>query len=69
MWDRQRRLLDFYNLTGQMFIGLAKTSPWTDSEDPDISDTYPPVPDEKATELQELIGMQRIQWKKYSFQF
>lgn len=66
MWDRQRRLLDFYNLTGQMFIGLAKTSPWTDSEDPDISDTYPPVPDEKATELQELIGMQRIQWKKFA---
>lgn len=66
LWDRQRRMQDFYNLGGTMYVALAKSSPWSDANDPDISDTYPPIPDETATELTELIGMQRIQWKKYA---
>ena len=66
LWDRQRRMQDFYNLKGQMFIGLAKTSPWSDPDDPDISDTFPPIPSETQTELEDLIGMQRIQWKKFA---
>lgn len=66
LWDRQRRMMDFFGLDGTMYIALAKSSPWSDPDDPDISDTYPPIPDETATELTELIGMQRIQWKKYA---
>ena len=66
LWDRQRRMQDFYNLPKTMYVALAKTSPWSDPDDPDISDTFPPMPDETATQLDELIGMQRIQWKKYA---
>lgn len=66
LWDRQRRMQDFYNLPGTMYVALARTTPWSDANDPDISDTYPPIPDERATELDDLIGMQRIQWKKYA---
>lgn len=65
LYYRQKQMQNFYNMTGQMFISLGKTTPWTDENDPDISDTYPPLPDEKMTEPQELIGMQRINWKKY----
>ena len=66
LWDRQRRMLNFYNLPKTMYVGLAKTTPWNDPNDPDISDTFPPMPDEKATKLQELIGLQRIHWKKFA---
>lgn len=66
LWDRQRRMMDFYGLEGTMYIALAKSSPWSDPDDSDISDTYPSIPDETATALDELIGMQRIQWKKYA---
>lgn len=66
LWDRQRRMMDFYGLEGTMYIALAKSSSWSDPDDSDISDTYPPIPDETATALDELIGMQRIQWKKYA---
>lgn len=66
LWDRQRRMQDFYNLPKTMYVGLAKTTPWTDPNDPDISDTFPAMPDEKMTKLEELIGLQRIHWKKFA---
>lgn len=66
IWDRQRRMQDFFGLEGTMYVALARPTPWSDENDPDISDTYPPMPDETATELDGLIGMQRIQWKKYA---
>lgn len=66
LYDRQRRMQDFYNLPNSMYIGLAKTSPWVDPNDSDISDTFPPMPNERMTQLEELIGMQRVQWKKFA---
>lgn len=66
LWDRQRRMQDFFNLSGTMYVALAKSTPWSDPSDSDISDTYPPIPDETATSLDDLIGMQRINWKKYA---
>lgn len=66
LWDRQRRMQNFYNLPKTMYVGLAKTTPWVDENDPDISDTFPPMPDERMTQLEELIGMQRVQWKKFA---
>lgn len=66
LWDRQRRMMDFYNLPKTMYIALGKTSAWSDPDDPDISDTYPPMPSETMTQISEMIGMQRIQWKKFA---
>ena len=48
------------------YIGLARTSPWTDSEDPDISDTFPPIPDPHMTELDQLVGLGKCTWKRYA---
>lgn len=64
LWDRQRRALNFMSLPNQTYVGLAKTTPWVDPDDPDISDTFPPMPDERQTQLDDLIGMQRVQWMK-----
>lgn len=66
LYDRQRRMLDFYNLDKTMYIALAKSTPWSDPDDPEISDTYPPMPLETMTQVQEMIGMQRIHWKKFA---
>lgn len=66
LWDRQRRMQDFYNLPYTMYIALGKTSEWTDPDDPDISDKYQPMPSETTTQIEEMIGMQRIQWKKFA---
>lgn len=78
LYMRQLQMMNFYNsvivnpaweestIVGGVFIGLAKTTPWSDPDDPDISDTFPPIPTEDMTELQELVGMQRITWKKYA---
>lgn len=66
LWDRQRRMLDYFNMPGTTYVALGKQSPWKDENDPNISDTYPPMPDEKATNIQEMIGMQRIAWKKFA---
>lgn len=66
LWDRQRRMLDFYNLPGTMYVALGKTSAWADENDSNISDTYPPMPSETMTDIEEMIGMQRIQWKKFA---
>lgn len=81
LYMRQLQMQNFYNsitidpATGSempvdtlkiAFIGLGKTTPWVDPDDPDISDTFPPIPDETMTEMQELQGVQRITWKKYA---
>lgn len=66
LWDRQRRMLEYYNLPGTMYIALGKQTPWKDATNPNISDTYPPNPKETMSQVQELIGMQRINWKKFA---
>ena len=66
LYQRQKQMQDFYNNEGTSYIGLAKTSPWSDPNDSDISDTFPPIPDETMTQLEDLVGMQRITWKKYA---
>lgn len=70
LWDRQRRMMDFYNLgvnSGtHTYVALARTTPWTDPDDPEVSDTYPPMPSEEMTQVDDLIGMQRIQWMKFA---
>ena len=66
LYMRQLQMQNFYNTSGGMFIGLARTTPWADPNDSDISDTFPPVPSETMTELDDLVGMQRIAWKKYA---
>lgn len=66
---RQQQMLNFYNLPGQMYISLGKTTPWHDDSNPDISDTYPPVPDERQIVPEELNKCQRIQWKKFALPY
>ena len=66
LWQRQKQMQNFYNTEKTMYIGLAKTTPWSDPSNPDISDAFPPIPDEKMTNLENLVGMQRITWKKYA---
>ena len=48
------------------YIGLGKTTAWSDPNDSDISDTFPPIPDETMTDLQELVGLQKVTWKRYA---
>ena len=50
LYQRQKQMQDFYNNEGTSYIGLAKTSPWSDPNDSDISDTFPPIPDETMTQ-------------------
>lgn len=66
LFDRQRRMLDYYNLPGTMYVSLGKKTAWKDNTNPKISDSYPPNPSETMTEIPELIGMQRINWKKFA---
>ena len=66
LYMRQLQMQNFYNTPNTMYIGLAKTTPWSDPDDSDISDTFPPIPSETMTELDDLVGMQRITWKKYA---
>lgn len=63
--SRQRRMRDFFTIPGQMYLALGKSSAWKDSENPSISDTTPPIPNGNQTFINELIGVQRITWKKY----
>lgn len=42
------------------FIAIGRTTPWPDGEN------NPPVPDEKSTEIEELIGLQRIDSYQYA---
>ena len=41
------------------FVAIGRTSPWPD-------ETNPPIPDEKQTEVEELIGLQRIASSQYA---
>lgn len=66
LWDRQRRMKDFYNLPGTTYIALGRQQPWTDPNDPNVSDTYPPIPLDTMTQIEDMIGMQRIAWKKFA---
>ena len=69
LYMRQLQMQNFYNTPKTMYIGLARTDAWSDPNDPDISDTFPPIPSETMTELDGLVGMQRITWKKYAKPF
>ena len=53
---------DFYDET----TGQLTPNPWSDPNDSDISDTFPPIPSETMTELEDLQGMQRVTWKKFA---
>ena len=47
--SRQRRMMDWMNTNlAYRFIAIGRTSPWPD-------ESNPPVPDEKMTEITELI--------------
>ncbi len=65
-YSRQRRMKDFMDIPGTMYMALGKQTPWKSENDQKIDDTHPPVPDPAQTYIQELIGMQRIQWKMYA---
>lgn len=57
---RQRNMLNFMSSENvYRFIGIGRTTPWED-------DTNPPRPNEDATEIEELIGLQRVAWIKYA---
>ena len=58
--SRQRRMQDWMNSDlAYRFIAIGRTSPWEDENNP-------PVPDERMTEVTELIGLQRIDSYKYA---
>lgn len=57
--SRQRRMVDWMNLPNYMYFGIGRTTAWSD-------EMHPPVPDETATEVEELIGLQMIDSKKYA---
>jgi hypothetical protein len=48
------------------YIGLGRTDPWSDPNDSDISDTFPPIPSETMTALDQLVGIQKCTWKRYA---
>ena len=58
--SRQRRMQDFMNPNlAYRFLAIGRTSPWNDENNP-------PIPSEKMTEIEELIGLQRIDSYKYA---
>lgn len=65
-YSRQRRMKDFYDLPGQMYLALGKQTEWKSDSDESINDVHPPCPDPSQTFINELIGLQRIQWKMYA---
>ena len=54
------------HLEGTMYLALGKQTEWKSSSDPDINDNNPPLPDPAQTYIEELIGLQRIQWKMFA---
>lgn len=57
---RQRQMREFMSDTkNYRFIALGKQTPWP-------VESEPPEPDETATELEELIGLQRVDFYKYA---
>ena len=58
--SRQRRMMDWMNTSlAYRFIAIGRTSPWPDENNP-------PFPDEKMTEVTELIGLQRVDSYKFA---
>jgi len=58
--SRQRRMMDWMDTDlAYRFIAIGRTSPWSD-------EGTPPIPDEKMTEVEELIGLQRIASYQYA---
>lgn len=55
--SRQRRMKDFYNLSGSKYILIGRSTPWS-------NELIPPIPDGTETEVTELIGGKLIsnQW-------
>lgn len=64
--SRQRRMVDFYNLPGSIYMAFGKQTPWKSSTDENVNDMNPPVPDPNQQYISELIGCWRIQWKMYA---
>lgn len=59
--SRMRRMCDWMNSDlAYRFIAIGRTTAWPDGEN------NPPYPDEKATEIEELIGLQRIDSYQYA---
>lgn len=58
--SRMRRAHDWMSTDlAYRFVAIGRTSPWPD-------ETNPPIPDEKQTEVEELIGLQRIASYQYA---
>lgn len=58
--SRQRRMTDWMKTDlAYRFIAIGRTSPWEDENNP-------PTPDEKMTDVTELIGLQRVDSYKYA---
>ena len=64
--SRQRRMVDFYNLPGSIYMAFGKQTPWKSDTDSEVSDQNPPVPDPNQQYISELVGCWRIQWKMYA---
>lgn len=56
--SRQRRMKDFYNLDGSKYILIGRSSAWQ-------NELLPPMPDENATNIEELIGGKLVQNQWY----
>lgn len=57
--SRQRRMVDFFTLPLNKYIGIGRTHAWENENDPDL-------PDGTATELDTLVGVQLISGQKYA---
>lgn len=57
--SRQRRMVDFFTLPLNKYIGIGRTAPWDDETDPDL-------PDGEATSVESLIGVQLVTGQKYA---
>lgn len=57
--SRQRRMKDFYNLSGSKYVLIGRTTPWT-------NENVPPIPTGNETQLTELIGGKIIQNQWYA---
>ena len=59
--SRQRRMKDWMDADlAYRFIAIGRTTPWPDGEN------NPPYPDERQTEVEELIGLQRLDSYQYA---
>lgn len=65
-YSRQRRMKEFYDLPGTMYLALGKQTAWKSDSNSDVDDNHPPLPDPSQTFINEMIGAQRIQWKMFA---